>query len=283
VLLAGCYTPPRGEGAGVVRVLPDGGVRLLAERPSPSFLTPHPTLPIVYATDPDSCHVAVAGNHLVTAQYAVGTIRVHPLRPDGSVEPPSQVLDGFVHPHMIRPYAGEILISDLGRDLVVRTRLHEGRPMAEYAVPGGPRHFGNVGGTWFVTGELDGSLAAYDSDWRPMARYAGLTRPSEVAAFGERYLYVADRGPDTVHVLAVDGLRLIEVVPSGGAWPRHLVVDGTLLHVANQHSGDVTTFRLDPESGRLRRLRSASVPGASCVLPLSRVRRVTRLGILSTD
>ncbi|NUR47777.1 MAG: beta-propeller fold lactonase family protein [Hamadaea sp.] len=282
MLLAGCYTPPRGEGAGVVRVLPDRRVRLLAGLPSPSFLAQHPRLPIVYATDPDSCHLAVVGDHLVTAQYSAGTVRVHPLAADGTPGPPSHVLDGFVHPHMICAYAGEVLISDLGRDLIRRTRLEDGKltPLGEYAVPGGPRHFRRLGDTWFVTCERAGAVAAFDTGWRPITRYAGLTQPSEVAGYGSRYVYVADRGPDVVAVLTPD-LRPVADFPSGGAWPRHLAVDGNLLYVAHQHSGDVTTFRLDPETGLPRRLRSASVPAASCVLPLSRVRRTTRLRVLA--
>jgi 6-phosphogluconolactonase len=282
VLLAGCYTPPLGEGAGVVRALPDQRVRLLAGLPSPSFLVRHPMLSIVYATDADSCHLAVVGDYLVTAQYALGTVRVHPLRPDGTVEPPSHVLNGFAHPHMIRAYGDGALISDLGRDVVQQFRLDPaGRLIAsaEHPVEGGPRHFLRLADSWIVVCEGGGALASFDADWRPIARYAGLTTPSEVAAFGDRYLYVANRGPDTVSVVAPDGLRLLGEVPSGGRWPRHLAVDGTLLHVAHQHSGDVTTMRIDPETGLLRRLRCAVVPGASCVLPLRGVRRTTRLRV----
>ncbi|NUT18730.1 MAG: beta-propeller fold lactonase family protein [Hamadaea sp.] len=283
MLLAGCYTPPRGEGAGVVRVLPDRRVRLLAGLPSPSFLAPHPSLPIVYATDPDSCHLAVVGDHLMTAQYSAGTVRVHPLTADGTIGPPSRVLDGFVHPHMISAYASEVLVSDLGRDVVGSFSLDGDSltMLGEYAVPGGPRHFRRLGDTWFITCERDGAVASFDAQWRPIARYAGLTRPSEVAGYRDRFLYVADRGPDVVAVLTPQDLRLVAEFPSGGAWPRHLAVDGDLLYVAHQHSGDITTFRLDPETGLPRRLRSASVPGASCVLPLSRVRRASQLRVLA--
>ncbi|MEV6965967.1 beta-propeller fold lactonase family protein [Hamadaea sp. NPDC051192] len=285
MLLAGCYTPPRGEGAGVVRVLPDRRVRLLAGVPSPSFLAQHPELPIVYATDPDSCHLAVVGGHLITVQYAAGTVRVHPLHADGTAGRPSHVLDGFVHPHMISAYAGEVLISDLGRDVVRRTRLDGGRltPVGEHAVPGGPRHFVRLGDTWTVTCERDGAVATFDADWRPIARYAGLTQPSELAGHRNRFVYVADRGPDVVAVLTPGDLRLVAEFPSGGTWPRHLAVAGSLLHVAHQRSGDVTTFRLDPQTGLPRRLRAASVPAASCVLPLVGVRRATQLRIITPD
>ena len=48
-----------------------------------------------------------------------------------------------------------------------------------------------------------------------------------------------------VHI-DVDAARLsfVDVVPGGGSWGRHLAVDGDLLHVANQLSNEVTSFRI---------------------------------------
>jgi 6-phosphogluconolactonase len=69
-------------------------------------------------------------------------------------------------------------------------------------------------------------------------------------------------------------LRFVEAVPTGGKFPRHVTLDpsGRFLFAANQNSNSVTTFRVDPSTGRLR---SSGVPLATqipvCVVP-------TRLG-----
>jgi 6-phosphogluconolactonase len=283
VLLIGCYTPPNGVGAGVVRALPDGRRRLLGALESPSFLVQHPTLPIVYAPEADSCHIAIAGGHLVTVQYAAGTVRVYRLDGDVAVGGRTHVMGGFVHPHMAAADSDGVLISDLGRDVVVRCALAGGRltTEAEYAVPGGPRHFVRAGTRWHVTGERDGTLAAFTSSWEPVSRVAGLTVPSEVAVYDERFLYVASRGPDTISVFTVDGLRLVAEVPSGGGWPRHIAVEGDRLYVAHQHSHDVTTLRIDRSTGVPQYLRSFAVTSPSCVLPVRGIRRGTRLRVLT--
>ncbi len=63
-----------------------------------------------------------------------------------------------------------------------------------------------------------------------------------------RFAYAGLRGSDNVSVLAAspDGLTLTPVgfVGSGGGWPRHLVVDGGLLRVANQLTNSVVTFSI---------------------------------------
>ena len=52
----------------------------------------------------------------------------------------------------------------------------------------------------------------------------------------------------TLHALDADAVRPVGWVPSGGDWPRHLVVDGEFVHVANQLSNAqfeaVTSFGL---------------------------------------
>jgi 6-phosphogluconolactonase (cycloisomerase 2 family) len=69
-------------------------------------------------------------------------------------------------------------------------------------------------------------------------------------------------------VLDVDGeeLRLAATVPCGGHWPRALTEAGGFLYVANERSGDVTWFRLDPDTGFPHRAGSLRVPAASCVV-----------------
>jgi 6-phosphogluconolactonase (cycloisomerase 2 family) len=56
-----------------------------------------------------------------------------------------------------------------------------------------------------------------------------------------------------------------------GDFPRHIALapDGTLLFAANQRSGTVSVFHVDPDSGRLRLAgRPFASPVAVCALPL---------------
>jgi 6-phosphogluconolactonase (cycloisomerase 2 family) len=66
-----------------------------------------------------------------------------------------------------------------------------------------------------------------------------------------RYVYTSLRRSDRVGVVRIDAdagqLSFVDVVPGGGSWGRHLAVDGDLLHVANQLSNEVTTFRIGPD------------------------------------
>ena len=65
--------------------------------------------------------------------------------------------------------------------------------------------------------------------------------------------------------LEADGARALGWVPSGGAWPRHLLVDGELLHVANQSSDLIATFRIRP--GELPApIGSTATPSPTCVI-----------------
>jgi 6-phosphogluconolactonase len=91
-------------------------------------------------------------------------------------------------------------------------------------------------------------------------RWEGENAAAEVAATpDERFLYVANRGHDSVAVFAWEpagGLACVGHSAVGGAWPRHFAIDpsGQILLVANQGSDEVVSFRIDPPSGLLHRL-----------------------------
>jgi 6-phosphogluconolactonase (cycloisomerase 2 family) len=228
------------------------------------------------------CHLAVTadGRHLLAANYSSGSVSVHPLDADGAPGERTDLLDldgsGPVadrqegpHAHMVLPDPNgpEVLITDLGADRVRRCRLDPiaGRltelAPAVVAAPGtGPRHLRRAAdGVLFLVGELAGVLSWY----RPAGGFqlagtsaastvAGVNYPAEIAAGRDgRFLYVSNRGPDTVSVFTWDGEKatLVAEVPTGGVWPRHLALIFDHLYVANERSHAVTTFRIDPDTG----------------------------------
>jgi 6-phosphogluconolactonase (cycloisomerase 2 family) len=230
----------------------------------------------------DPAHLAVTpdGRFLLVANYTSGSVAVHPLDPEGAPRERSDLLDlagsgpdperqQGPHAHMVVPDRDCVLVADLGADRVWRCRLDpvSGRltmlPPAVTAKPGtGPRHLRYTpDGTLLLVGELAANLTWY----RPAADGSlgeagevraserdGVNYPSEITMGRDgRFIYVANRGPNTVSAFAWDGERATPVaeVPTGGDWPRHMILLGDHLYVANQLSQSVTTFRIDPDSG----------------------------------
>lgn len=248
----------------------------------------------------DPAHLAVTpdGRHLLVANYSSGSVAVHPLDAEGAPGERSDLLDltgsgpdkdrqAGPHAHMVRTERGEVLVADLGSDRLWRTRLDpvSGRlsslPPAVVARPGtGPRHFLFSGdGALLLVGELSGTLSWH----RPGAdgslellgealasETAGANYPSEITMGRDgRFVYVANRGPNTVSAFAWDGERAVRVaeVPTGGEWPRHMTLLGDHLYVANQVSHSVTTFRIDPDSGvPVAQGEPTAEPSPTCLL-----------------
>jgi 6-phosphogluconolactonase len=248
-------------------VTADGGLAPLAVQPTGG-------------SDPAHLTVTADGRHLLVANYSSGSVSVHPLDPEGAPAERSDLLDlagrgpdpdrqAGPHAHMVRSEGAEVLIADLGSDRVWRARLDQisGRLTlagpAVVAKPGtGPRHFTrSADGALLLVGELAGNLTWY----RPAAdgslesagevattAAAEQNYPSEVTVGrDDRFIYVANRGADTVAAFAWDGERATAVaeVPTGGTWPRHMIRLGDHLYVANEKSHSVTTFRIDPATG----------------------------------
>lgn len=250
------------------------------------------------------CHLAVAadGRHLVVASYASGSVSVHPLAGDGGLQPvsarvahggsgPNTTRQEAAHAHHVwfAPDDAHALVTDLGADRVEVHHLDpaDGNLTSAGGVdlpPGmGPRHLAAASdGRLFVVGELDAMVATLRWDARTGALAATsavpaaacedppASQPSAIRLSGdERFVYVANRGIDTVGVLAVDGerLSLVQEIPTRGAWPRDLALIGDHVYVANQHSGDVVVFDRDPASGRLTPTGDVlATPAPSCVL-----------------
>lgn len=249
------------------------------------------------------CHLAVSttGRHLLAANYGSGSVTVFPLDADGVPGERCDLLDlhgqGPVadrqegpHAHMVVPgeSASELLVIDLGADLILGLRLDPvtGRlvagPPAVRAEPGtGPRHLVRASdGVLLVAGELAANLTWYrpdsvDGQLRAAGSVAasggaGLVQPSGIVMGRDgRFVHLANRGVDTVSTFAWDGAKasLVSEVPTGGHWPRDLVVVGDYLYVANERSHSVNAFRIDPDSGLPRPVSEPiRLPSPTCLL-----------------
>ncbi|WP_445399326.1 lactonase family protein [Streptomyces sp. LE64] len=251
-------------------------------------------------------HLALYRNHLLTANYGSGSVSAVPLRSEGALaqEPSGVLVHEGTGPHPQRqqaPHAHQVLPApggrwavsvDLGTDSVrVFDLAGSGEPRVHREValrPGsGPRHLVfHPGGTHaYVVNELAPTLTVCRWDGgegvlRPLTEVALLPEAPEGDAYPSavtvdpdgRFVWVAVRGTDVLSVLAVEeegaGLRRLATVPCGGRWPRDLTVDptGRRLYAANERSGDVTWFDVDPLTGLPTRAGSVPVPAASCVV-----------------
>lgn len=271
----------------------DGGLRALGWRPSHGE---HP------------CHLEVhpRGNYLLTANYSSGSVAVHPINPDGSLREAVQVVqhsgsgpradrqDG-PKAHMVAcdPVEEFVFIADLGTDAVYvysidlsNGQLTE-RTRLAFAPGAGPRHiaFQPDWLTAYVLNELDSTLVVCEWDpsepsLRPLQTVSsrapgaeGENLPAEVLVSDDgRYVYCSNRGDDTISVYATsqEGRQVlqIQVVPTGGHWPRHLAfsLDGSTLYAANERSDSITSFAIS--EGTLTPAGPAlSWPKPVCVLP----------------
>ncbi|MFC9620800.1 lactonase family protein [Streptomyces sp. NPDC056930] len=255
-------------------------------------------------------HLALAGGHLLTANYGSGSVTALSVREDGSLGAVTTVLrhEGSgpdadrqrgPHAHQVLPdpSGNWVLSVDLGTDSIricaLDTATGALRLHGETALrPGtGPRHlaFHPAGSHAYVLNELEPTVTLCRWDavagvLEPVAETSVLpeesvrggdtaTYPSEVVVSHDgRFLWTANRGHDSISVLALDGTgekaTPVTTVGCGGHWPRDLALDptGRWLYAANERSGNVSWFAVDPATGIPRRTGSLEAAAASCVI-----------------
>ncbi|MDF5756754.1 lactonase family protein [Spongiactinospora sp. TRM90649] len=238
------------------------------------------------------CHVAVDpyGSWLAIANYGDGVLGVRRLDEFGRMAGPPKVFphtgsgpdpDRQAGPHAHQAVFGPdggLYVTDLGTDEIRRYLVGDGvRPHPDGPIrvtPGtGPRHLFHSAGRWYLAGELNGAVTMYDAAWNELATVPASRSPEpnapshlEVSADG-RFVYVANRGPDTVTVLDSRDLSHVAEVPCGGAWPRHFAVVGDRMYVADQHSAEITALTVKSGVPQAVAERFA-VETPSCVLPV---------------
>jgi 6-phosphogluconolactonase len=182
------------------------------------------------------------GRHLLVANYGGGSLAVLPIRADGSLAPPSQVVkhEGHgpnlerqrgphVHSVMFDPAGGRLWSADLGLDEVAGYAFDAARGTlglppggtAKVAPGAGPRHLAMTrdGRHLFVLNELALTVSSFGVDPRtgtasPEQTLSTLpegTRPAPGYKAAElvlhpsgRFLYASNRGADSMALFSVD-------------------------------------------------------------------------------
>lgn len=198
------------------------------------------------------------------------------------------------HPHMVGfdPSGRFMIANDAGLDQILVFKLDPATgklapndPPAFVEKPGAaPRHyaFSPGGRAFYDVMEQDSRLAVYsfDPDKGSFALrqklstlpdgFAGSNLASELLITKDgNYLYVANRGHDTIVAFAVqkDGLvKKIGEVPCEAEYPRSIALDpsGRFLFSMNQRGDNVTVYAIDPRTHlpRFKQFLALGSPGS---------------------
>ncbi|PPC74021.1 hemagglutinin [Pokkaliibacter plantistimulans] len=229
--------------------------------------------------------------HLVVSNHITGTLAVMGVGEQGELLATAQLvsLEGQPGPHRVeQPFAkphfnifdpaGQfVVVPDKGLDRIFSYQFVNGHllparvPHVDTREGAGPRHivFHPVKAYAYAVNELDSTVTFYQFDQHsgallPMQtlpslpdRYTGNSRASEieVSASG-RFLYVSNRGYDSIGVFAIDSsgfLTPVQFEPTRGKTPRYFCLspDNRFLFSLNEDSDSITLFDVDESTGSI--------------------------------
>src|SRR5262245_27267993 len=175
------------------------------------------------------------GRFLLAASYPHNKVTVNPIAPDGTVQPPKQIVPTEPNAHAIQPDASNrfVLATSLGGNLVRQFRfdamtgtLSPNDPPAAAVKPGaGPRHFAfhPTNGRVYLLNELDASVYvfAYDSK-------TGTLKEHQTTSA------LPDAKPEKIWTADI-----------------HVTPDGKFLYASERGSSTIAAFKVDPADGTL--------------------------------
>lgn len=260
-----------------------------------------------------SAHNTVSrdGRFLLVANYAMGSggpdksLAIFPTGSDGAIgasvasvahtgpvgHDPERQERSHAHCVVETLQAGVYLCADLGLDAVIGYAVDDNggiERVSETALPAGsgPRHMAvhPAGQLVFVSNELNSTVSSLTRDehgWVLVDSASTLPTGVDGSHVADihvspdgRFVYVSNRGHDSIAVFAVDvqsgRLDPLGHTPTGGATPRSfaLTPDGGHVLVANQNGDAIVVFARDEKNGALVETASRITIGTPvCVRP----------------
>ena len=255
------------------------------------------------------CHVSLdhTGSVVLVANYGGGSCSSIGVNEDGSLRKPASFIQhegssvnekrqAGPHAHSANPGPNDqyAFVADLGTDEVVIYKLDTAtakmkRHGAGIVPPGsGPRHFAfHPNGKWaYTNGEMLMTVTGFNFDGDKGALtpfqtigtvpegidFTGLSTAEVQVHPSGKFLYVSNRGHDTVAVYAINPengeLSFVERENIQGETPRNFGIDttGNFLLAAGQKSHTVAVFRIDQKTGELEYTGNRiDVPSPICV------------------
>lgn len=211
------------------------------------------------------CHLTKWQGMLCAANYLSGSVKIGDKLCVHEGSGPNLPRQDMAHTHFCAPTPdGKYLcVCDLGLDSIYLYRpdatVHS---VARVPDGHGARHliFSEDGRFAYCANELGGTVSAFtyeDGTLTPFQTVSVLpydfVGKNTVAAIKRRgnTLYVSNRGHDSIARLTIasDGsLRLCEIVPCGGLFPRDATVAGDYLVCTNQNSNTLSVLSLDGDA-----------------------------------
>jgi 6-phosphogluconolactonase len=243
-----------------------------------------------HGAQPNQVVVDPSGRVAVTVNYTNGSLAAYKLEPNGKLGEAF-----YVDQHTGKPLSPKqpgpkqhgiqfskdnkfMYIADLGLDRVYSYHFDAAAPSITLCetpyvnthAGAGPRRvqMSPDGKFLYVDHETDSEVGVYTIDRCNLKEIEVIgTVPGEAKAHNTtaelvisadgKFLYVGNRGHDSVSVFAIDRksgmLTLKENIPSGGRTPRNLRIDpsGNWFFAANENGGNVTEFKVDKKNGHL--------------------------------
>jgi 6-phosphogluconolactonase len=263
-----------------------------------------------HGAQPNQVVVDPSGRVAVTVNFTSGSLAAYQLEPDGKLGEAF-----YVDQHAGKPLSPNqpgpkqhgiqfskddkfMFIADLGLDRVYSYRFDAAAPSITPFDPpfvnthagAGPRRIqmSPDGRFLYVDHETDSEVSVFTIDGGNLKEIQVIgTVPDEAKSHNTtaeiiisddgRYLYVGNRGEDSIAIFAVDRrtgiLSHSENVPSGGRTPRNIRFDptGNWCFAANENGGNVTEFKVDKASGHLKPTGvtgAIDTPGGIYFLPI---------------
>lgn len=225
-----------------------------------------------------------SGRYLLAASYPNNKVTVNPIAPDGTVQPPKQIVPTEPNAHAIQPDTSNrfVLATSLGGNLVRQFRFDAASgtlspndpPAAQVKAGAGPRHFAfhPTNGRVYLLNELEASVYvfAYDSKTGTLKELQVLSalpekKPDKIWAADlhltpdGKFLYASERGTSTIAGFKVDpGEGTLTPIGHTATeqQPRGFAIDptGRYLLAVGQLSDSMTSYAIDPASGKLTQL-----------------------------
>ncbi len=254
------------------------------------------------------CHIAIdnTGKYAVVSNYSSGNMAVFSIEKDGDLSEAIKVIQHkgsgidpnrqrgpHIHSANFDQQNNYIIVADLGQDKLfqysfdpVNGTVDPGKiPYVPISPGSGPRHFtfDPSGRYAYLINELNNTITSFNYAEGQLTEtgtvstlpsdYTSQSYASEIQVHPSgKFLYAANRGHDSIAVFGLDLdsgiLKLIEIQPCGGKWPRHFGIDptGKWLLTANERSDSVSIFRIDEETGRLDQSQnSITIPSPACL------------------
>lgn len=212
-----------------------------------------------------ACHIAVAGDDIYCTNYLSGSVCKLPdtlvVHEGHGTNMPRQ---DMAHTHFVmKTFDGYVLAVDLGLDTIF-TYTPDLKEVSRSKVPDGhgARHlvFSKDNRYIYCINELAATVTVFlyeAGKLTPKDTYASLptdfvgentAAAIRISADG-KYLYVSNRGHDSVTAFEIDGEKLIlkSITPCGGKGPRDFNIIGDFLICTNEGTGNVTIFDLDKD------------------------------------